>query len=192
MRHGKAGRKLNRTPAHRRAMIRNLVTDLFLHGRVRTTPAKAKEARPFADKLITLAKQGTLHARQRALSLLHDRKVVGSLFNEIAPRYAQRPGGYCRVLHLSGTRVGDGAPQALFELVEETFEPKQRKGPKGADAGEPAPALAEAEKAAPAEESPSAPAPAAPEAEAEKPADEGGAEAEGDESVEGPAKSETD
>ncbi len=192
MRHGKAGRKLNRTPAHRRAMIRNLVTDLFLHGRVRTTPAKAKEARPFADKLITLAKQGTLHARQRALSLLHDRKVVGSLFDEIGPRYAQRPGGYCRVLHLSGTRVGDGAPQALFELVEETFEPKQRKGPKDADAGEPAPAPAETDAAVPAGESQPASEPAAAKAEGEKPADEGEAEAEGEENAEGPAKSETD
>lgn len=118
MRHLKRGRKLNRTPTHKRAMVRNLVTSLFVHGRVVTTPAKAKEARPFAEKLITLAKDGGLHARRRAISLLHDSHVVGSLFDEIGPRYMERNGGYCRILHLEKTRVGDRAAQVMFELVE--------------------------------------------------------------------------
>ena len=131
MRHLKRGRKLNRTSAHRRAMVRNLVTSLFVHGRVSTTPAKAKEARPFAEKLITLAKCGTLHARRRAISLLHDERVVASLFAEIGPRYANRPGGYCRILHTAKIRVGDGAPQAIFELVEEGVVAKPPKGKKG-------------------------------------------------------------
>jgi len=117
-------------------MVRNLVTSLFLHGRVTTTPAKAKEARPFAEKLITLARKGTLQARRRAISLLHDKKVVASLFEEIAPRYAQRPGGYCRILHLADTRVGDSAPQAIFELVEsQVAAPAGAEAAAAADAG---------------------------------------------------------
>lgn len=118
MRHLKRGRKLNRNSSHRHAMIRNLVTSLFLHGKVVTTPAKAKEARPFAEKMITLAKKGALHNRRRAVQLLHNPSVVKSLFEELGPRYKDRPGGYCRILHLSKTRVGDSASQVLFELVE--------------------------------------------------------------------------
>ncbi len=126
MRHRNRGRKLNRTPSHRKAMVRNLVTSLFLHGRVITTPAKAKEARSFAEKLITLAKRGTLHCRRRAIGLLQDKSVVKSLFEEIGPRYAQRPGGYCRILHMDKRRIGDGAEQVIFELVE--AEMPQRGG----------------------------------------------------------------
>ncbi|MBN2713693.1 MAG: 50S ribosomal protein L17 [Planctomycetes bacterium] len=126
MRHLKRGRKLNRTASHRKAMVRNLVSSLFTHGRVVTTPAKAKEARPFAEKLITLAKNDSLHARRRAVSLLHNYSVVSSLFTEIAPRYAQRPGGYCRILHLAKTRIGDSAPQAIFELVESEMPEKKK------------------------------------------------------------------
>lgn len=118
MRHLKRGRKLNRTPTHKKAMLRNLVRSLFLHGKVTTSPAKAKEARPLAEKLITLAKDGSLHARRRAISLLSDQQVVGSLFSEIGPRYAERHGGYCRILHLEKTRLGDRGPLVLFELVE--------------------------------------------------------------------------
>lgn len=129
MRHQKRGRKLNRTPSHRKAMVRNLVTSLFVHGRVITTPAKAKEARPFAEKLITLAKDGSLHARRRAISLLHDQQVVGSLFSEIGPRYKERQGGYARILHLAKPRLGDSAPQVLFELVEEQMEGKSKAAP---------------------------------------------------------------
>lgn len=134
MRHLKRGRKLSRTSEHRNAMIRNLATSLFIHGRVTTTPQKAKVVRPFAEKLITLAKQGTLAARRRAISLLHDSLVVKSLFEEIGPRYASRPGGYTRILHLAKTRVGDSAPQALFELVEGAAQPKAETA--AADAGE--------------------------------------------------------
>ena len=118
MRHMKRGRHLNRTPEHKKAMLRNMVCSLFEHGRIVTTPAKAKEARPFAEKMITLAKKGTLHHRRIALSRLDNKSIVSSLFNEIAPRYAERAGGYTRILHLSRTRIGDGAPQVIFELVE--------------------------------------------------------------------------
>lgn len=118
MRHLKSGRHLNRTPSHLRAMLRNLVSSLFEHGKVITTPAKAKEARKLAEKMITLGKGGTLNDRRRALSFLHSKSVVSNLFSEVAPRYAKRCGGYTRVLHLARTRIGDGAAQALFELVE--------------------------------------------------------------------------
>ncbi len=126
MRHSKRGRKLNRTPSHRKAMVRNLVTGLFEHGRVVTSPAKAKEARPFAEKLITCAKHGTLAHRRRAVALLHDKRVVARLFEEIAPRYADRPGGYSRILHLDRKRLGDAGPLCLFELVEEEIRKKGR------------------------------------------------------------------
>lgn len=127
MRHNKRGRHLGRTSAHRSAMLRNMVSSLFIHGKIITTPAKAKEARPFAEKIITLAKRGTLHDRRRALSLLQNRHIVKSLFEEIGPRYKDRPGGYCRILHLSKTRIGDGAPQVLFELVEAEMPKRKRK-----------------------------------------------------------------
>jgi large subunit ribosomal protein L17 len=127
MRYKKRGRKL--TQSHRLAMVRNLVTNLFVHGHVITTPTKAKEARPFAEKLITLAKDGSLHARCRAISLLHDQHVVCSLFSEIGPRYKERPGDYSRILHLAKPRLGDGAPQVLIELVEEEMESKAKAAP---------------------------------------------------------------
>jgi large subunit ribosomal protein L17 len=91
---------------------------LFEHGKVITTSAKAKEARPFAEKMITLGKKGTLAARRLAISALHSRQVVASLFTELAPRYANRPGGYCRIVHLPTHRIGDGGDQVLFQLVE--------------------------------------------------------------------------
>ncbi len=101
-------------------MYRNMVAALFTHGRIITTPAKAKEARPFAEKLITLAKKGPddLAARRRAIRLLHDPALVRSLFEDLGVRYKDRNGGYTRILHLSRTRIGDGARQVLFELVE--------------------------------------------------------------------------
>ncbi len=132
MRYKKRGRKLNRASSHYKAMLRNLVTSLFVHGRVITTPANAKEARPFAEKLITLAKDGSLHARRRAISLLHDEHVVDSLFSEIGPRYKDRPGGYSRVLHLAKPRLGYSAPQVLIELVEEEMESKAKAAPAAA------------------------------------------------------------
>ena len=128
MRHLKRGRKLGRTSSHRTAMLRNMATSLFVHGRIVTTPTKAKEARPFAEKLITLAKDGSLAARRRALAELHDPKVVASLFNDLGPRYKERPGGYTRILHMAKHRVCDGAPQVLFELVEAEINWKKGKG----------------------------------------------------------------
>ncbi len=125
MRHMKRGRHLNRKPDHRRAMLRNMVCSLFEHGRIVTTPAKAKEARPLAEKMITLAKKGTLHHRRIALSKLDNKSVVASLFSEIGPRYADRPGGYTRILHLAQHRIGDGAPQVIFELVESEIASKE-------------------------------------------------------------------
>jgi large subunit ribosomal protein L17 len=101
-------------------MYRNMVASLFTHGRIVTTPAKAKEARPFAEKLITLAKRGVddLAARRLAISLLHDPALVRSLFEDLGVRYKERNGGYTRILHLSKTRIGDSARQVIFELVE--------------------------------------------------------------------------
>ncbi|MDR2390579.1 MAG: 50S ribosomal protein L17 [Planctomycetota bacterium] len=120
MRHLNRGRKLNRTSSHRRALFRNLAIALFNKGRIITTPAKAKEARPFTERLITLAKSGydNLAARRRAIRLLHNSRVVSYLFEEIGPRFKDRQGGYTRILHLARTRVGDGARQVLFEMVE--------------------------------------------------------------------------
>ncbi len=120
MRHLNRGRKLSRTSSHRKAMFRNMVASLFTHGKIITTPAKAKEARPFAEKLITLAKRGPddLAARRRAISLLNDAALVRSLFEDLGVRYKDRNGGYTRILHLSKTRVGDGSKMVLFELVE--------------------------------------------------------------------------
>jgi len=116
MRHRVAGRKLSRATDHRMALYRNLVTDLMRYGKVVTTEAKAKEARPLAEKVITLGKQGNLHARRQALSFVYDKNVVAKVFTELGPRYAQRPGGYTRVVKL-GPRLGDGAPMAQLELV---------------------------------------------------------------------------
>lgn len=120
MRHLNRGRRLGRNSSHRKAMYRNMVAALFTHGRIITTPAKAKEARPFAERLITLAKKGPedLAARRRAIRLLHDPALVRSLFEDLGVRYKDRQGGYTRILHIAKTRVGDSARQVLFELVE--------------------------------------------------------------------------
>ncbi|HIA98630.1 MAG: 50S ribosomal protein L17 [Longimicrobiales bacterium] len=116
MRHRKKGRKLQRTASHRRAMLRNLATSLFRHERIETTTAKAKELRPYAERLITLARRGDLHARRLVARKIQDREVLGKLFDEISPRYAERPGGYTRILKL-GNRKGDAAEISLIELV---------------------------------------------------------------------------
>lgn len=129
MRHMKRGRHLGRTSSHRRAMLRNMAISLFEHGKIVTTPEKAKEARPFAERLITLAKRGDLAAKRRAIRLLHDPKVVTSLFEQLGPRYKERAGGYTRILHMERRRVGDGARLALFELVEEHIREKGKKKP---------------------------------------------------------------
>ncbi|HAY76662.1 MAG TPA: 50S ribosomal protein L17 [Gemmatimonadetes bacterium] len=116
MRHRKKGRQLSRTRSHRKATLRNLATSLFRHERIETTTAKAKELRPFAERLITLARRGDVHARRLAATKIQDREVLGKLFDEIAPRYIERPGGYTRVLKL-GNRKGDAAEMSLIELV---------------------------------------------------------------------------
>jgi large subunit ribosomal protein L17 len=118
MRHRAKGRQLSRTSTHRRAMLNNMATSLFEHGRVVTTEAKAKELRPFAEKLITLARRGDLHARRLVQTKIKDRDVLGRLFTEIGPRFAARPGGYTRILKL-GHRSGDGADVARIELLAE-------------------------------------------------------------------------
>ena len=116
MRHRKKGRNLSRSPSHRTALLRNLATSLFEHERIRTTEAKAKELRPYAERLITMAKRGDLHARRLVGRRIADRAVLGKLFDDIGPRYAERPGGYTRILKL-GNRKGDAAEMSLIELV---------------------------------------------------------------------------
>ena len=116
MRHRKKGRNLSRSPSHRRALLRNMATSLFRHERITTTTARAKELRPYAERLITLARRGDLHARRLAGRRIADREILGKLFDEIGPRYSERPGGYTRILKL-GSRQGDAADMALIELV---------------------------------------------------------------------------
>ncbi|SHF08524.1 LSU ribosomal protein L17P [Caldanaerobius fijiensis DSM 17918] len=109
-------RKLRRPTDQRMAMLRNLTTSLLKHGRIKTTEARAKETRKFAEKMITLAKRGDLHARRQALAFIYDETVVKNLFDEIAPRYADRQGGYTRIIKI-GPRRGDAAPMAIIELI---------------------------------------------------------------------------
>jgi len=116
MRHRVKGRKLNRTASHRKATLASLAQALFLEDRIETTVAKAKELRPYAERLITLARRGDLHARRLAAMKIQDRQVLGKLFEDIAPRYTERPGGYTRILKL-GNRRGDAAEMSLIELV---------------------------------------------------------------------------
>jgi large subunit ribosomal protein L17 len=118
MRHRAKGRQLSRTSSHRRALLNNMATSLFEHGRVITTEAKAKELRPFAEKLITLARRGDLHARRLVERRIKNRETLSRLFTEIGPRFAARPGGYTRILKL-GHRDGDGADIARIELLSE-------------------------------------------------------------------------
>ena len=117
MRHLKQGRKLGRTTAHRRALLRNLATALLEHERITTTEPKAKELRRVADKLVTLGKRGDLHARRQALQVVRSNAIVRKLFDDIAPRFAERKGGYTRILRL-GYRPGDAAAMAVIELVD--------------------------------------------------------------------------
>ena len=117
MRHKVAGRKLGRDTGHRRAMYRNLVTDLLDYEKITTTEAKAKEVRGLAEKMITLGMKGVRHSRRHALSFIIDKKVAEKMFAELAPRYAERPGGYTRITKL-GPRLGDGAAMVQLELVK--------------------------------------------------------------------------
>ena len=144
MRHRKRGRKLNRTASHRKALLRNLVVSLFEHERITTTITKAKEAAPVAEKMITLAKRGTLADRRRAMAFLQgssrgrkkgyeedrlDRWIVRKLFDDIGPRYSDRPGGYTRVMRISEWRLGDGAQKAVLELVGGSIEDSGKAAP---------------------------------------------------------------
>lgn len=128
MRHRKAGVKLNRTTSHRNAMFRNMVTSLFKYDRIRTTDAKAKELRRWADNLITLAKRGDLHARRQAMSIVREKDVVHKLFESANERFGNRFGGYTRIIKL-GNRPGDAASISLIELVtsDETKKKKKKK-----------------------------------------------------------------
>jgi large subunit ribosomal protein L17 len=117
MRHGCAGRQFGRDSGHRKALLRMLVTSLLKNEKIETTTAKAKEIRPLAEKMITLAKRGDLHARRQALSFIHDEAVVTGLFTQIAPRFASRNGGYTRIVP-TRNRAGDAAPMAVIELIE--------------------------------------------------------------------------
>lgn len=126
MRHNKAGRRLGRTTSHRIAMFRNMVTSFLTHERIITTDAKAKELRPIAEKLITLGKQGDLHAVRQAASYIRDKGTVTKLFSVIAPRYKDRAGGYTRIVKL-GLRPGDTAQLSVIELVEEQIRQKPGK-----------------------------------------------------------------
>lgn len=117
MRHKVDGRRLSRSSGHRRALYRNLVTDLLNYEKITTTEAKAKEVRRFAERMITLAKEGGLHSRRQALSFIIDTKITEKVFADLAPRYADRPGGYTRIVKL-GPRMGDGAPMVKLELME--------------------------------------------------------------------------
>lgn len=117
MRHLKSGRKLNRDSSHRKALFRNMVTSLLEHEHLRTTDAKAKELRRVADRMVTLAKRGTLDARRQAASFIRKNSVVIKLFNEIAERFRDRPGGYTRIVKI-GPRHGDAAPMSVIELTD--------------------------------------------------------------------------
>jgi large subunit ribosomal protein L17 len=159
MRHRSAHRKLGRKTEHRISLLRNLAASLISHGRIRTTEAKAKELRPFVEKLVTLGKRDSLHARRHALSILPRREVVTKLFSDVSPRFSERPGGYTRILKLAH-RQGDGASMAFIEFVDFKFEGtsapaagKDDKAEKKKPEKEP---KAKAEEAEPEEESPKA------------------------------------
>ncbi len=131
MRHRKAGKHLGRNPAHRRAMLRNIVTSLFKYEQIETTDAKAKALRPIAEKMITLAKRGDLHARRQALAYMQDKQVTHRLFDELRDRFMDRQGGYVRIVK-KGIRKGDGAPVSIVQLVG-SEEAKKRKSKKKAE-----------------------------------------------------------
>ncbi len=129
MRHRKSGRKLNRSSAHRKSMFANMAASLIKHEQIQTTLPKAKELRPVVEKLITLGKRGDLHARRQALSELHEKSAVDKLFTTLSERYAERSGGYTRVLK-AGFRTGDAAPMGVIELVDRDVDAKgQDSGP---------------------------------------------------------------
>src|SRR5688500_16200018 len=156
----KKGARLGGSPAHQRLILSNLATALFEHGRITTTEAKARVLRPHAEKLITKAKKGDLHNRREVLKTIRDKSVVHVLFTEIAPTFADRPGGYTRITKI-GPRKGDNAPMAVIELVTEAYSPKAPTTKRPASTAAPAPveeAPAETVEEAPAETTEEAPA----------------------------------
>ena len=183
----KKGARLGGSPAHQKLILSNLATSLFEHGRIVTTEAKARTLRPYAERLITKAKKGDLHNRRQVLSVIRDKGVVHALFEEIGPRFAERPGGYTRITKL-GPRKGDNAPMAVIELVTEDYSPKQRTEKAAAPAAAP---VEETATETPAEDTTEAPAedtveaPVAEETAAETPAAEA-------ETAEAPAESAED
>jgi large subunit ribosomal protein L17 len=133
----KKGARLGGSPAHQKLIVSNLATALFEHGRITTTEARARVLRPVAEKLITKAKRGDLHNRREVLKTIRDKSVVHVLFTEIAPSFAERPGGYTRITKI-GPRKGDNAPMAVIELVTEKYDPKPARTTKKAES-KPAP-----------------------------------------------------
>ena len=192
----KKGARLGGSPAHQRLILSNLATSLFEHGRITTTEAKARVLRPVAEKLITKAKKGDLHNRREVLKTIRDKSVVHILFTEIAPTFAERPGGYTRITKI-GPRKGDNAPMAVIELVTEAYSPKAPATKKSTAKAAPAKTEAPAEETveeteASAEETPSEET-AAVEAEAtETEATDEAADAAAESSEEAPAAEETE
>ena len=179
------GPRIGGGPAHERLILANLATSLFEFDQITTTQAKAKRLRPLAERLVTFAKRGDLHARRRVLSVIGDKGVVHELFAEIAPLVAEREGGYTRITKI-GNRKGDNAPMAVIELVLEPVNPKPKSAKKSAAAAPAAEApAAEAEPAVEAEETPVVD--EAADAGAESPEEGAAAEAAADEAVEAPA-----
>jgi large subunit ribosomal protein L17 len=131
MRHLRSGSKLGKQPAHRRAVLRNLVTNLIEKERIHTTLLRAKTARPLAEQLITLGKRDSLHARRQAASFLMTTDATKKLFADLAPRFADRPGGYTRIIR-TGWRIGDGAELAILEFIGSELKKKEKKPRKGA------------------------------------------------------------
>jgi large subunit ribosomal protein L17 len=126
MRHRKVENKLGRTTSHRKAMLRNMVTSFLKYEKIKTTNVKAKELKKIAEKMITLGKRGSLHARRQALSFVRDREVVGKLFDELSSRYRERAGGYTRIIKV-GCRMGDNAPMSLIEFVRDIEKKEKAK-----------------------------------------------------------------
>jgi len=179
MRHMKSGKRLGRNTSHRKAMMRNMVTSFFDLEKITTTDARAKELRKMAEKLITMARRGDLHSRRLVMQVVRDKKVVAKLFDTIAPRYTERPGGYTRIIKL-GHRSGDNASLSVIELVEEEFtaKPKKKKAPAKKAVKPVVPVIEETpvEEEAPAEEAPAEEAPAEEAPAEEAPAEEAPAE----------------
>jgi len=141
----KKGPRLGGSPSHQRLILSNLATQLFEHGRITTTESRARTLRPLAEKLITKAKRGDLHSRRLVLRTVRDKSVVHTLFTEIAPTFAERPGGYTRITKL-GPRKGDNAPMAVIELVTEAYEPKPSRAKKKSEPAAAAPGPAPADE----------------------------------------------